>query len=239
MFAKIKMKLLNKNKIGPYIRYAIGEIILIVIGVSIAISLNNWNKKRQQEKVINGIFSILISDMKSDTVEVSQIIDFYNKRKSTFLKVTNDLLSKDEIIECNCTFLIATRRLFSLNIRGFNQLRDYKDISANSNDTLVFKIIDFYSRMTVLVENQNDLIDKDIIGNLVYWRDSYPWFSSFLQHKLTKEELSYFGSSQEYRNKVAYHYVLIFKNYIPVLKSFQNQSEKIISKLNSRLLDFE
>ncbi|MGK0309177.1 MAG: hypothetical protein ACI8RP_002145 [Urechidicola sp.] len=41
---------MEKNKTGKYLKYAIGDIILAVIGVLIALSINNWNENRQLQK---------------------------------------------------------------------------------------------------------------------------------------------------------------------------------------------
>ena len=53
-FRKIRQNLLSKGKTGKYLKYALGEIVLVVIGILIALSLNNWkeNKKEQQEEYL-------------------------------------------------------------------------------------------------------------------------------------------------------------------------------------------
>jgi hypothetical protein len=54
-FRKIRQKMLIENKISKYLLYATGEIILVVIGILIALQINNWNenrKDRQQERVL-------------------------------------------------------------------------------------------------------------------------------------------------------------------------------------------
>ncbi len=48
-FRKIRYDLMEKNKTGKYLKYAIGEIILVVIGILIALSINNWNESRKLE----------------------------------------------------------------------------------------------------------------------------------------------------------------------------------------------
>ena len=61
-FRKIRQNLLMENKTGKYLKYAIGEILLVVIGILIALSINNWNEKRKariEEK-------ILLSNLKDD-----------------------------------------------------------------------------------------------------------------------------------------------------------------------------
>ncbi len=51
-FRRIRRKLADNNQLLKYSRYAIGEIVLVVIGILIALQINNWNvKKNQQEKI--------------------------------------------------------------------------------------------------------------------------------------------------------------------------------------------
>ena len=57
-FRKIRYDLMEKNKTGKYLKYAIGEIVLVVIGILIALSINNWNESRKignkkQELILN------------------------------------------------------------------------------------------------------------------------------------------------------------------------------------------
>jgi len=46
LFRNIRQNLLNEGKTTKYFKYAIGEIILVVIGILIALSINNWNVSR-------------------------------------------------------------------------------------------------------------------------------------------------------------------------------------------------
>lgn len=46
-FKKIRQDLLMENKTGKYLKYAIGEILLVVIGILIALQANNWNEDRK------------------------------------------------------------------------------------------------------------------------------------------------------------------------------------------------
>ncbi|MDE0561421.1 hypothetical protein OU792_15600 [Algoriphagus sp. NF] len=52
LFRKIRYELLESNKIGKYLKYAFGEIILVVIGILIAIQINNSNQKRLNQEAL-------------------------------------------------------------------------------------------------------------------------------------------------------------------------------------------
>jgi hypothetical protein len=58
-FRKISQNLLSENKTGKYFKYAIGEIVLVVIGILIALSINNWNEQRkmnsQEQELLEGL----------------------------------------------------------------------------------------------------------------------------------------------------------------------------------------
>jgi hypothetical protein len=65
-FRHIRKSLLIENKTGKYFKYAIGEIILVVIGILIALQVNNWNQKRVQKKELDDLIKSVSSNIASD-----------------------------------------------------------------------------------------------------------------------------------------------------------------------------
>jgi len=49
IFKKLRKEMADDNKATKYIRYAVGEIVLIVTGILIALSINNWNEQRKNQ----------------------------------------------------------------------------------------------------------------------------------------------------------------------------------------------
>lgn len=66
LFRKIRQKLLQQNDVGSYLKYAIGEIFLVVIGILIALQINNWNQNRllKNDEVL--LVKQLLQDTKAD-----------------------------------------------------------------------------------------------------------------------------------------------------------------------------
>ena len=71
LFRKIRQDLLSKGKTGKYLKYAIGEIILVVIGILIALQINNWNEINKKIYLKNEYQNSLINDFSKDTIQIN------------------------------------------------------------------------------------------------------------------------------------------------------------------------
>jgi len=72
-FRHIRQKLLNENRISKYLLYAIGEIILVVIGILIALQINTWNEKSKTDETIKKYHQNLIENLKTDIESFQRI----------------------------------------------------------------------------------------------------------------------------------------------------------------------
>lgn len=84
---KIRKKLADENRFIKYWRYAIGEIVLVVIGILIALQINNWNTKRLENRQEQKILKILHDEFTYNAIELQRNID-----KSTLTKSKIDSL---------------------------------------------------------------------------------------------------------------------------------------------------
>ena len=73
-FRRIRQQLLNENKTSKYFKYAIGEIVLVVIGILIALQINNWNEERKENLKAKGYVEKLINDLVADTLSINKRI---------------------------------------------------------------------------------------------------------------------------------------------------------------------
>ncbi|WP_375324001.1 DUF6090 family protein [Flagellimonas sp. GZD32] len=79
-FRKIRLRLLSENKFSKYLVYAVGEIILVVIGILIALQINNWNEKRKARIVEANFFEDVLQDLKKDQDRLEYYELFHTKR---------------------------------------------------------------------------------------------------------------------------------------------------------------
>ena len=83
-FRKIRYDLMEKNKTGKYLKYAIGEIILVVIGILIALQLNNWNENRKQLIKVQQNYHEIVADLDRERAHAHFIINKFEKQRQAY-----------------------------------------------------------------------------------------------------------------------------------------------------------
>ncbi len=83
-FRKIRFQLLGEGKTGKYLKYAVGEIVLVVIGILIALSINNWHENRKTQNQLRLILGNLIEDLYEDLEYLNSEADLHEFRISGF-----------------------------------------------------------------------------------------------------------------------------------------------------------
>lgn len=84
---------MEQNKTGKYIKYAIGEIVLVVIGILIALQVNNWNEIRIAKKDSQNYHDRLIEDFLSEKLILKERLDYYILVQDHAKKVVYDLIN--------------------------------------------------------------------------------------------------------------------------------------------------
>lgn len=72
---KIRQDLVTKNKISKYLLYAVGEILLVVIGILIALQVDSWNEERRIDGIRKNYYEQLLVDLKNESKNIENRID--------------------------------------------------------------------------------------------------------------------------------------------------------------------
>ena len=81
-FRKIRRDLIDNSKSYKYFKYAIGEIVLVVLGILIALQINNWNENRNISKIELALLANLKNDINGDILRFQRMDSFYEKKEA-------------------------------------------------------------------------------------------------------------------------------------------------------------
>jgi len=126
-----------ENKTGKYFKYAIGEIILVVIGILIALSINNWNEGRK-EKLLASTYRIkIINDLETDLTNIDSLLTIGKRNEKAVKSYFNYFENQDPV---NIQKLIDSCSKISDEIFKYRYTPNnhtFKDLLTSGNSTLL------------------------------------------------------------------------------------------------------
>lgn len=99
LFRRLSGKTARPDSFFSYAKYAIGEIVLVVAGILIAVSLNNWNERRKDAASLDQVFTVIQADLKHDLSETNQALEYYERRQEVFDRVLAGALGREDYLE--------------------------------------------------------------------------------------------------------------------------------------------
>jgi hypothetical protein len=144
-FRKIRQNLLSEGKTGKYLKYAIGEILLVVIGILIALQINNWNDANNLTNKETTLLIEMKSNLESDLEGLKWDINKNEKllkANKIVLKSLNNGVYHDSL---NLYYTwIKGNTVFVKNTSAFKNLESF-GLDIIKNDSLRIKITNLYS----------------------------------------------------------------------------------------------
>ena len=129
------MQLLTNNKISKYLLYALGEIFLVVVGILIALQINNWNNQQLDRKEEVKIYKNIKQQIQEDHRELSEMQAFNNMQKGQLYKANSLIMANNRIAIDTLAYLVMMMSQYS----DFNGNDNIHETLVNSGDLKMIK----------------------------------------------------------------------------------------------------
>jgi len=167
-FRKKRKILANENKVFKYTRYAIGEIALVVIGILIALSINNWNEQRKYKNLEISMLTEIKASLKENIIQLNTMLDFNGLTLNSYTIILNHL-------DKNIPYNDSLENHFGLLTNWSSPFFDYsayetlktKGVELISNAILKKKIIRTYESDLEYLVNDYDKAEWNFNSSVV------------------------------------------------------------------------
>ena len=161
-FRRIRFDLMEKNKTGKYLKYAIGEIILVVLGILIALQINNWNESKKSDRVLKNYYSQILQELEKDTNYIHQRIKILD---SNILKHNNYLDNFQKQVSLEKLLISQGKHNFGVSNLNFNK-NTIETLQTTGDIKLI--PIEIRNKLLDLKNSQEDIIEAISINNNLY-----------------------------------------------------------------------
>ena len=221
----LRIDALMQKRVGRYIIYAIGEIILVMVGILLALKVNNWNESNKQKQEELQILKELRSDLEF-TIEELDTAAYYNRLMVNDLVNIRKYINEDLPYEQKLDTAFGNLDLWSMSYIPFVAYESLKNkgIDLISNDSLKNHITKFYEfNMQILMDD---------VGK---------WEWSFNQSTTQRMMINYVRRDDELNSPIAkpnnfeeLKTNVEFNNFINVLMHIRNDHVKTLLRVKAR-----
>ncbi|MDT0558186.1 DUF6090 family protein [Ichthyenterobacterium sp. W332] len=165
-FRHIRQNLLMENKTGKYFKYAIGEIILVVLGILIALQINNWNETQKGNKLAKNYAIGLVRDLSLDTSQLNNYIKFHER---TISGLNALIRHKDKDLN-NTSVNDSVYKLFRLNCLNIAEFESNQNTLTQIKNTGDLVLFDEQIRDSIIV---NELSYNSVLSQGRFYKNAY------------------------------------------------------------------
>jgi len=235
-FRKIRQRLLTENKFSKYLLYAIGEIILVVIGILIALSINNWNEDNKNRTLISNYKKSLIENLVRDSTFIANRINQINSEvielKQFEKRVSNSQEPLDTILK-----IARFEYTFTIGVMEHFQKDTYQVLNSTGhiglfNNELVKKLQELYSLQDRYLSGENGTFET-YRRSLSNYSRKYPFsFGNNLIVNNTKAARDVWSNISKSEHATEFNALIISKGdvyrfaleyYVPTIKTKTNE----------------
>ena len=254
-FRKIRKKMADDNKPLKYARYAIGEIILVMVGILLALQINNWNETKKEQAITNKYLSGFVSDLEKDRAQLDNLINVRKKQSASAKALLNMIESNDYDLDSFYSHfyylfpfyrftpnsntleevLNSSHLRFITNEDIKNRLLDlrnsYKRIILNEEHVYEDRSVYQYSALTMNHIEFNGLFIADTGFSIEKREES---FSKSKDIEVYKKDADYFMKDRHFKSFInLLDFNLIF--VIPQIEKARNDCQSIISLIEENM----
>ncbi|PTM11334.1 MAG: hypothetical protein DA407_01760 [Bacteroidetes bacterium] len=187
-FRHIRKSLLTENKFNKYLMYAIGEIVLVVIGILIALQINNWNEERFQKTELDGLLQSISNGVQSDIRNLNLLVSARRNIGEKTIKIFKNFIpaevsniNLEEVTYVNATFGdINNLVFFRSNLSAFESLNNSTYFGKLQNTDLASLLSAYYTNAEKIKEAEqryNEGVEKL----------NQEWFTKFRDNEKDQE----------------------------------------------------
>jgi len=225
LFRNQRRKAFSHQQISNYLLYAIGEIVLVVIGILLALYINDVSEAHKHDEKVTAILKEIQLDLLEDIQKADEVIAYYEQRDSMIRRVFSGKLTRESYQKPEnyaYFFLILSLHDFQFHDNGFANLMRNSDIIPARFDNVLNQLKKIYISDKKRIEQNFEIINRFALNNLDDFAKEKSWFHQLSSGQFNDEILDYFLNDPFYKNKLMHYRTLAIKNLLSILLDYRH-----------------
>jgi hypothetical protein len=211
IFNSIRQRLLKENRLTRYLVYAIGEILLVVIGILIAVNINDWNADRKQQREIQQLLTVFEKDLVANIKECNRILGWVASRDSLCEVIMQGKATREMYEAKSLRPMFTNYNVVSINQENLDRLLAKEELMGPGLEPLLL-LLKKYKYLIDLEAITAERFQTYVYDQNIFLTDNATWYSAYTDSS-SAEAIDYFLNDPIYRNKTDFYKTLMTHNF--------------------------
>lgn len=240
-FRNIRIKSIELSKVKNYLLYAVGEIILVAIGILLALQVSNWNEERNNDVKRKKYYDALVKDLRADTQDINFLVNYWQTQLDSLTQLKKELAT-----EYNLDTLLVKLAAGQIIVRPITEFTNttYNTLVVSGDMRLIDDSVQQKLKQLIVTESKfipvmNNIgqaaANEDIKAREYFMEVPGIYFTSFINNRLALQYLYNSESKTQalrHLNQALSGYLVAFQSSIHFSTLILEEQRKLIFQIN-------
>ena len=233
IFNSIRQRLLKENHLTRYLVYAVGEILLVVIGILIAVNINDWNADRKQQREIQQLLTAFEKDLVANIKECNWILGWVASRDSLCEIIMQGKATREMYESKTLRPMFTNYNVVSINNENLDRVLAKEELMGPGLEPLL-RLLKNYKELITQEAFTAERFRIYVYDQNMYLTNNATWYSAY-RDSSSAEAIEYFMNDPIYRNKTHFYQTLMTHNFGRSIASRRNTELALYHQLKNLL----
>ena len=232
-FRNLRFSQISNKRLAQYIGYALGEVFLVIVGILIAVNLNNVNERRKERAEINNLLRQVQSELDANIGRMDNLYLYYAQKDSVIYEFLNVVVPSQEMDDRFLGLYVSMVLNYNsaeIETDAFEALMKKAEYFPQEYTPLIQNLKALYTQSKEGVESPLNLLAESINEGIDYLGDTQSWYTDvFYRNRVPAEVKAFILSDARFINYVADYVNLSSSNLVPSTLNLKTRADCLLS----------
>ena len=230
------LSLASGNTSG-YLKYALGEIVFVVVGILLAFQIDNWNDHRNSDLHAHHMYEQVQSELALNIYNCNTILALYRNKDTLVYDILNrEVTRQDYRDHMEYGLVLLTQQEVEVSSEAFLNLVNSQDVFSKDQDAILLELKELYGNDKRALNIVNEIVTSNTLEYHKKFKNEQKWYADLFINFLAPEVMiDHCMEDPFYFNAVAHFQFINLRNHVRYTLNFRNRAIDIHERLSEEM----
>ena len=233
LFRKMRAASLEENNTSAYWKYAIGEVVFVVVGILLAFQIDTWSENRSAKEHTHYLFAQVQDELALNIKSCNLVLDEYRGKDTLVYDILKRRVTKQDYREnWEYGLVLLTQQEAEVSVEAFLNLVNSQDALSQEQRSILLELKTLYGTDKTYLDLVNEVAINNALDYHKQYKEEQTWYGDlFLNREIPEDMIDFCLQDPFYFNAVVHFQFINLRNHIRYTLNFRRRALDIHERL--------